>query len=160
MRLTGWHRPKCPKTLKQVPIKQSDSKSLYRKAMISRDPRDKFREMFLVIENIASKIVPSWENKSMRVLIATAIKICFTSRLHDLEDFTRSYGFKYEGDIIEAVASNIYEDCRTYLFHAKANRNKYIPFNEEDERKVQRILPLAEFLAKSLISYEDDNLLS
>ena len=116
--------------------------------------------MFLVIENIASKIGHSWEKKTMRVLIASAIRICFTSRLHDLEHFTQSYGFKYEGDIIEAVASNIYEDYRTYLFHAKATRNKYIPFKEEDERKVQRILPLVEFLAKSLISYEDDNLLS
>lgn len=158
--LQGWHRPKYPKTLHQVLLRPSDAKSLYRKAKISKDPRDKFRELFLVIENVATKIVPSWKKKSMKQLIASAIKICFTSRLNELDDSIKSYGFKYEGDIIKAIASNLNENYRTYLFHAKSTMNKYIPFNEEDERKVQRILPLAEFLAKSLISYEDDNLLS
>ena len=128
--------------------------------MISKDPRDRFREMFLVIENIATKIVPSWKKKTMRQLLISTIKKCFTLRLNELEDFTKSHGFKYEGDIIKAIASNLNENYRTYLFHAKSTMNKYIPFNEEDEWKVQGILPLVEFLAKSLISYEDDNLLS
>jgi hypothetical protein len=158
--LKGGHRPKFPKTLKQVTIQPSDAKSLYRKAMISKDPRDKFRELFLVVENIATKIVPSWKKKTMRHLLTSAIKKCFTFRLNELEDFTKSYHFKYEGDIIKAIVSNLIENYRTYLFHAKSTMNKYIPFNEEDEWKVRRILPLVEFLAKSLISYEDDNLLS
>ena len=96
----------------------------------------------------------------MRQLLISTIKKCFTLRLNELEDFTKSYSFKYEGDIIKAIAFNLNENYRTYLFHAKSTMNKYIPFNEEDEWKVQRILPLVEFLAKSLISYEDDNLLS
>ena len=57
--MKGWHRPKYPKTLNQLPIRPSDAKALYRKAMISDDPRDKFRELFLVIENIVTKIIPS-----------------------------------------------------------------------------------------------------
>lgn len=160
IRLKGWHRPKYPKTLHQVQIRPSDAKSLYRKAKLSKGPRDKFRELFLVIENVATKIVTSRKNQTIKKLLISAIKTCFASRRNELEDFTKSYGFQYEGDIIEAIASSLNENYRTYLFHAKSTMNKYIPFSEEDERKVQRILPLAEFLAKTLISYENDNLLS
>lgn len=153
----GGHRRKYPRTLKEIVIKPSDSKALYRKASISQDPRDKFREFFLVIENIASKIVRDWSNETE--LIKGALQICFSSRLHELEQFVQSYSFIYDRDVIDGVSSELYGNYRTKLFHAKAKRNKQIPFNPEDERKVQRILPLAEFVAKSLISYEDTNLL-
>lgn len=152
----GGHRQKYPRTLKEVITKPSDSKALYRKAAISQDPRDKFRELFLVIENVASKIVRDWSNETE--LIKIALQICFSSRSQELEHFICQYGFKYKGDIISEVASNLYGNYRLELFHAKANRDKKIPFNPEDEGKVQRILPLAEFVARSLISYEDDYL--
>ncbi|HUU08695.1 MAG TPA: methylamine utilization protein MauJ, partial [Dehalococcoidales bacterium] len=156
-KIKGGHRIKYPRVLKEVIIKPSDSKALYRKASISQDPRDKFRELFLVIENVASKIVRDWNNEAE--LIKGALRICFSSRLHELEHFAQSYGFKYDGDFIDGVSSELYGNYRTQLFHAKAERDKQIPFNPEDERKVQRILPLAEFVAKSFISYEDTNLL-
>jgi len=154
----GGHRIKYPRIIKEVVIRSSDSKALYRKAEISQEPRDKFRELFLVIENIASKIVNNYRNETE--LIRKALRICFSSRLQELEHFVQSYGFTYNRDVIDGVSSELYGNYRTQLFHAKAKRNKQIPFNPEDERKVQRILPLAEFVAKSLISYEDTNLLS
>jgi len=154
----GGHRRKYPRTIKEIVIKSSDSKALYRKASISQDPRDKFREFFLVIENIASMIVTGWSNETE--LIKGALQICFSSRLYELEHFAQSYGFTYGGNIIDGVSSELYENHRTQLFHAKAKRNKRIPFNPEDEQEVQSILPLAEFVAKSLVSYEDTNLLS
>ncbi len=153
LELRGGHRKKFPRTLKGIVVQQSDSKALYRKASISQDPRDKFRELFLVIENVASKIVKDWRNESE--LVENALQRCFSSRLQELESFIYQYGFKYKGDIISEVASDLYRNYRVQLFHSKANRNKKIPFNPEDERKVRRILPLAEFVAKSLISYED-----
>lgn len=153
----GGHRKKYPRILKEVVTKPSDSKALYRKAAISQDPRDKFRELFLVIENVTSKIVKDWSNE--KELIEVGLQKCFSSRLQELEHFISQYGFTYEGDIINEVASDLYGNYRTQLFHAKVNRDRNIPFNPEDERKLQRILPLAEFVAKSLILYEDTHLL-
>jgi len=154
MRISGGHRLKFPRTLKEVVIRPSDSKALYRKAAVSQDPRDKFRELFLVIENVASKIVRNWSNETE--LIRTALQTCFSSKPQELEHFISRYGHRYKGDIISEVASDLYTNYRLQLFHAKANRDKMIPFNPEDEQKLQRILPLADFVASSLISYEDE----
>jgi len=138
-------------------MKPSDAKTYYRKAAISEDPFDKFRNLYLAIENVASKIVKDWSNETE--LIKLALQTCFSPKLQDLEHFVGQYGFEYKGDIIDQVASELYRNYRLGLFHSKANRDKKIPFNLEDERKVQRILPLADFVAKSLLSYEDTYLL-
>ena len=155
----GGHRKKFPRMIKEVVAKPSDSKALYRKAQISQDPRDKFRELFLAIENVASKIVKDWDSAKELKLIKTALQRCFSSKLQELEHFICQYGFEYKGDIIDELASDLYVNYRLQLFHAKANRGKKIPFNLEDQRKVERILPLAQFVASSMISYEDDHLL-
>lgn len=157
LKVKGGHRKKFPRTLKEVAIKPSDSKALYRRAAICQYPFDKFRNLFLVIENVASKIVKDWSNETE--LIKLALQTCFSPRLQDLEHFVGQYGFEYKGDIIDQVAADLYRNYRLGLFHSKANRDKKIPFNLEDERKVQRVLPLADFVAKSLLSYEDTYLL-
>jgi hypothetical protein len=157
LKAKGGHREKFPHTLKEVATKPSDSKALYRHAAICQHPFDKFRNLFLVIENVASKIVKDWSNETE--LIKLALQTCFSPRLQDLEHFVGQYGFEYNGDIIDQVASELYGNYRTALFHSKANRDKKIPFKLEDERKVQRVLPLADFVAKSLLSYEDTYLL-
>jgi hypothetical protein len=157
LKVKGGHREKFPHTLKEVAIKPSDSKALYRSAAICQHPFDRFRNLFLVIENVASKIVKDWSNETE--LIKLALQTCFTPRLQDLEHFIGQYGFEYKGDIIDQVASELYGNYRTALFHSKANRDKKIPFKLEDERKVQRVLPLADFVAKSLLAYEDTYLL-
>jgi len=45
------------------------------------------------------------------------------------------------------------------LNHSKATESKKIPFNPQDEEEVQSALPLVEFVAKSLLEYEDRSLL-
>jgi hypothetical protein len=157
LKVKGGHREKFPHTLKEVAIRPSDSKALYRSAAICQHPFDRFRNLFLVIENVASKIVKGRSNEME--LIKLALRTCFSPRLQDLEHFVSQYGFEYNGDIIDQVASELYGNYRTALFHSKANRDKKIPFKLEDERKVQRVLPLADFVAKSLLSYEDTYLL-
>jgi len=158
LKAKGGHREKFPHTPKDAAIKPSDAKALYRHAAICQHPFDRFRNLFLVIENVASKIVKNWSNETE--LIKLALQTCFSPRLQDLEHFVGQYGFEYKGDIIDEVASELYGNYRTALFHSKANRDKKIPFKLEDERKVQRVLPLADFVAKSLLSYEDTHLLS
>jgi len=157
LKAKGGHRKRVPSVLETVQMKPSDAKTYYRKAAISEDPFDKFRNLYLAIENVASKIVKDWSNETE--LIKLALQTCFSPKLQDLEHFVGQYGFEYKGDIIDQVASELYRNYRLGLFHSKANRDKKIPFNLEDERKVQRILPLADFVAKSLLSYEDTYLL-
>jgi len=157
LKVKGGHREKFPDTLEDVATKPSHAKALYRHAAICQHPFDKFRNLFLVIENVASKIVKDSRNETE--LIKLALQTCFSPRLQDLEHFVGQYGFEYNGDIIDQVASELYGNYRTALFHSKANRDKKIPFKLEDERKVQRVLPLADFVAKSLLSYEDTYLL-
>lgn len=157
LEILGGHGKEFPDRLKQVVIKASDAKAYYRKAATSQDSFSKFANLFLVIENIATKIVKNWSTETE--LIKRALKICFSSGLEDLEHFMRQRRFEYKGDIIEEVTRIIYIDNRVQLFHSKQNSDKKIPYKLEDEERVQRFLPLAEFVAKSLLAYEDTNLL-
>jgi hypothetical protein len=44
--LKGGHRRRVPRVLKAVEVRPSDAKTYYRKATISKDPFDKFRNVF------------------------------------------------------------------------------------------------------------------
>jgi len=102
VKLTGGHRKKFPRMLNEVIIKPSDSKAYYRKAAISKDPFDKFRNLYLAIENVASKIAARKGKGRCRgsELIELAIRECFSSNVHLLEDHTHVRGFVRQGDII------------------------------------------------------------
>jgi hypothetical protein len=159
---TGGHRKRYPRTLKEVVIKSSDSKAYYRKAAISQDPFDKFRNLYLAIENVASKIAAA-KNKHFRYeleLLQLALQECFSSNNRLLEEHSHVYGFKRTGNIFLDVATFLYKENRVQLSHSKASGKKKMPFNPDDEREVQVSLSLAELVAKSLISYEDTHLLS
>ena len=157
---TGGHRKKIPRVLDKVEIKPSDAKTYYRKATISEDPFDKFRNLYLAIENVASKIAAA-KNKDFRYeshLLQFALQECFSSNKQLLEEHSHAYGFKKTGDILLDVATFLYKKNRVQLSHSKAGEEKKIPFDPDDEREVQGSLHLAEFVAGSLISYEDTNL--
>jgi len=158
---TGGHRKKIPRVLKEVEIKPSDAKAYYRKAAISQDPFDEFRNLYLAIENVASKIAlakgerPRSELKTLHF----ALQECFSSNEQLLKDNSHAKGFVDTGDIFLDVARFLYENNRVQLSHSKASRDKKVPFNPDDEWRVQVSLHLAELVAKSLISYEDTHLL-
>jgi hypothetical protein len=158
---TGGHRKKYPRTLKEVVIKPSDSKAYYRKAAISQDPFDKFRNLYLAIENVASKIVVAKGKGSCGELdlVRIALQECFSSNKQLLKEHSHVYGFENTGDIFLDVATFLYKKNRVQLSHSKASKNKKIPFNPDDEWEVQVSLPLAEIVANSLLSYEDTHLL-
>lgn len=158
---TGGHRKKIPRVLKEVEIKPSDAKTYYRKAVISQDPFDKFRNLYLAIENVASKIVVA-KGKHFRhesELLQFALQECFSSNKQLLEEHSHVYGFENTGDIFRDVATFLYKRNRVRLSHSKAGENKKIPFNPNDEWGVQVSLPLAEIVANSLLSHEDTHLL-
>ena len=159
---TGGHRKRIPRVLNKVETRPSDAKTYYRKAALSQDPFDKFRNLYLVIENVASKIavVKGEHFRSESELLQFALKECFSSNRQLLEEHSHVYGFENTGDIFLDIATFLYKKNRVQLSHSKVSNRKKIPFNPADEREVQVSLPLAELVAKSLLSYEDTHLLS
>jgi hypothetical protein len=148
--------------LKAVEVRPSDAKTYYRKATISKDPFDKFRNLYLAIENVASKIVVAKGKGTSRelALVKIALQECFSSNTDLLKVHSHVSGFENTGDIFLDVATFLYEKNRVQLSHSKASKIKKLPFNPHDEREVQVSLSLAELVAKSLLSYEDTHLLS
>ena len=159
--LKGGHRKRIPRVLKEVKIRPSDAKTYYRKAVISEDPFDKFRNLYLAIENVASKIVVAKGEGSFKELdlVRIALQKCFSSNKQLLEEHSHVYGFENTGDIFLDVATFLYKKNRVQLSHSKASKNKKMPFNPNDEWEVQVSLPLAEIVANSLLSYEDTHLI-
>lgn len=159
---TGGHRKKIPRVLNEVETRPSDAKTYYRKAALSQDPFDKFRNLYLAIENVASKIaVAKGEHFRFELdLLQFALQECFSSDKQVLQEHSHVYGFRNTGDIFLDVATFLYRRNRIQLSHSKASEEKKLPFNPRDEWEVQVSLPLVELVAKSLLSYEDTHYLS
>jgi hypothetical protein len=157
---TGGHRKRVPQVLSEVEIRQSDAKAYYRKAALSRDSFDRFRNLYLAIENVASKIAAAEDEHGLSELelLRFALKECFSSKRQLLEEHSQARGSENTGDIFLSVATLLYKKDRVQLSHSKAGEKKKTPFNRVDEEEVETSLFLAEFVAKSLISYEDDHL--
>ena len=136
---TGGHRKRIPRVLNKVEIRPSDAKTYYRKAALSQDTFDKFRNLYLVIENVASKIaVAKGEHPpSESELLQFALKECFSSNRQLLEEHSHVYGFESTGDIFLDVATFLYKRNRVQLSHSKASEKRKIPFNTADEWEVQ-----------------------
>lgn len=157
----GGHRKRIPRVINKVEIRPSDAKSYYRKAALSRDVFDKFRNLYLAIENVASKMAAT-EGGAIPgelKLLEFALEKCFSSNKQMLEKHSHVYGFKNTGDIFLDVATFLYKKNRVQLNHSKASEEKKIPFNTADEWEVQVSLTLAELVARSLLSYEETHLL-
>ena len=174
LKAKGGHRKRVRSLIGEVQIKPSDAKTYYRKAAISEDPFDKFRNLYLAIENVASKIqrvVKKLGKSEVRQfsksgqsyeegLLKLALDECFGKDPRSLKQIAKILPeFNDVQETNPQVVKILFEGYRCQLNHSKALENKKIPFNLEDERKVQRVLPLADFVAKSLLSYEDTYLL-
>lgn len=157
LRLLGGHRKRIPRILNEVIIKPSDAKTYYRKASMSEDPFDKFRNIYLAIENVASKIAKREGRRRCRdsELIEIALRQCFSANVNSLEKHVSARGFVSTGDTIKDVATLLFKTNRCQLNHSKAFKNKKVPFNPDDEWEVQSAIPISEFIAKSLIKYEE-----
>ena len=173
LKAKGGHRKRVRSLIGEVQIKPSDAKTYYRKAAISEDPFDKFRNLYLAIENVASKIqgvkklgkseVKQFSESGQsyeKGLLKLALDECFGKDPRSLKQIAKNLPeFDDVRETNPQVAKILFKGYRVQLNHSKALENKKIPFNLEDERTVQRVLPLADFVAKSLLSYEDTYLL-
>lgn len=144
-----------------ITVKASEAASYYRRGRLTSDPFDRFRNFYLVVENIADRIriTKGIDPLKEQPLLELALKECFGSDTKPLENVARVVpDFNLGADAISEVARLLYKGHRCQLNHSKALEDKKIPFNSEDEKEVEQVLPLMEFIAKSLLRYEEQNL--
>lgn len=152
-----------------IEVRPSEAASYYRHAHLADDPFDKFRSLYLVAENIASKIedVKGLSKNELKQLSESggspeeglfrlALEECFGSNQRSLKQTVKNLPeFDQSQELISQVAKILFRGYRCQLNHSKASQDKKIPFNPQDEREVKAALPLMEFVAKSFLQYEE-----
>lgn len=158
----------------RIEIKPSEAASYFRHAHLTGDPFNRFHNLYLAAENIASKIQglkglsksgvkqlsdsgQSYEEGLLRL----ALDECFASNLQSLNKVAKSLPeFDDARELVSQVVKILYTGYRCQLNHSKTSQDKKIPFNPEDEKEVRAALPLMEFVARSLLQYEENSLLN
>ncbi len=157
----------------KIEVKPSEAASYYRHAHLSDDLFNRFHDLYLAAENVASKIQVAKELSKNKVKqlsgsgksyeegsLKLALDECFASNPLPLKQVAKTLPeFGEAREAIPQVAKILYKEYRCELNHSKASENKKIPFNPEDEKEVKAALPLMEFVAKSLLQYEANSLL-
>lgn len=158
----------------RIEVKPSEAASYFRHAHLTDDPFNRFHNLYLAAENIASKIQGlKGLNKSgvkqlsdsgqsyEEGLLRLALDECFASNLRSLNQVAKSLPeFDDARELVSQVAKILYTGYRCQLNHSKTSQDKKIPFNPEDEKEVRAALPLMEFVARSLLQYEENSLLN
>lgn len=153
----------------RIDVKPSEAAGYYRHAHLTDDPFNRFRDLYLAAENVASKIQVAKGLSKNAVkqlsesgtsyeegLLRLALDECFGSETQSLKQSTKNLpDFDDAQETIPQVAKILYNGYRCQLNHSKAAENKKIPFNPEDEKEVRAALPLMEFVAKSFLQYEE-----
>jgi hypothetical protein len=157
----------------KIEVKPSEAASHFRHAHLTDDPFNRFHDLYLAAENIASKIQglkglsksavkqlsesgQSYEEGLLRL----ALDECFSSNLQSLNQVAKKLpDFDDAREAVPQVAKMLYTGYRCQLNHSKASQDKKIPFNPQDEKEVKAALPLMEFVARSLLQYEENSLL-
>jgi hypothetical protein len=157
----------------KIHVKPSEAKPYYRKAHLTNDPFDSFRNLYLASENVADKIrinkgygnkhdlkkiygLESSEENSLRL----ALDERFANNPNPLIQAAKHiHTFDDRQLVVPQVSRILYKANRCQLNHAKASEDKKVPFNPQDEEEVKAVLPLMDFVAKSLLEYEQTSLL-
>lgn len=145
----------------RIEVKPSQAAPYYRRASLSADPFDKFRNFFLVAENVADQIRLSRHQGKLkeRASLAQALRVVFNQNSGSLLQAAQAVpDFVAAADLFDDVAGLLYEGHRCQINHAKAQQSKKVPFNPHDEETVRGALPLIQFVARSLLDYEGAHL--
>lgn len=162
--------------LGRIEIKPSPSEaaSHYRHAHLTDDPFNRFHDLYLAAENVASKIqalkgLSRSEVKQLSEsgqsceegLLRLALEESFGSNQQHLRQTAKNLPeFDESQELMPQVARILFRGYRCQVSHSKASQDKKIPFNPEDEKQVRAALPLMEFVARSLLEYEENSLLN
>jgi hypothetical protein len=145
----------------RIDVKPSEATSYHRQAHLTKDPFDSFRNLYLATENIADKIriKKGCSNKSGESLLRLALNERFANDPNPLIQAAKHIQtFDDKQPVIPQVSEILYK-ARCQLDHARASKDKKVPFNQQDEEEVKAALPLMDFVAKSLLEYEQTSLL-
>lgn len=155
----------------KIQVKPSEAASHYWHAHWTDDPFNRFRDLYLVAENVASKIKDVKRLSTNRVkqlseseesyeegLLRLALDECFGSETQSLKQIAKNLpDFDDAQQAIPQIARMLF-DYRCQLSHSKASRDKKIPSGPKGEKEVKAALPLMEFVAKSFLQYEENSL--
>jgi hypothetical protein len=152
--------------LSRIEVRRSQAAFYYRRAHLAFDPFDKFRNFYLAAENIADRIRIKKEldkkdvgNPYEQKLLELALRVLFGDAPQPLSQIAKTLpDFDNALETIPAVAKVLFKGYRCQLNHSKASESKRIPFNPQDEKEVKNALPVIEFLAKSLLDYEETHI--
>jgi hypothetical protein len=126
------------------------SASYFRKAKLSKHPFEKFRNLYLVVENIGHQINPHLTDSK---LLEETLPIVFEDKEQSLENVAKvTPGFTFSGNLFKDVSTLLYRRNRCALDHAK--RRMKVPYNPQDEQAVEGSLSLMEFVARSYLAYK------
>jgi|GEM_PF-4336279 len=160
-----------PAKIGSIVANQSIAATYYRHAHFSHHPFIIFENLYKTIENIADRIQLNngYDNKSLKIkyksksheksLLRLSLEECFHSDSRKLCQILKGLIPPYDLDeskIFEDLTELIYEGYRNKLIHSKTAKNPYDPNKESDKNKIQEVLPLMEFIAISLLKYEED----
>jgi len=155
----------------KIQVKPSEAAGYYRHAHLTDDPFNRFRDLYLAAENVASKIQVAKGLSKNAVkqlsesggsyeegLLKLALDECFGSETQSLKQSAKNLpGFDDTQETTPQVAKILYR-YRCEVDHSKALRDKKIPSNPQDEKEVKAALPSIEFVAKSFLQYEENSL--
>lgn len=138
----------------KVPFQYCEAMSYFRKAQLSADSFDKFRNYYLAAEN-ASSIICKQLNIHPRGdenLFITALRHTYRTDESGLLEMARKIGIKSVTNLQE-LGNVLYRNYRCALNHSKDRCPKKLPFNSDDERDVRRITPLMHNVAEKMIAF-------
>ena len=153
--------------LGKINVRHSDAADFYRRAHLADHPFEKFANLYKVAENIGDKIrtVKGHSKDSLEQVygrgsyemevLQLALDERFGGNLPSLLQAAK--GLLSSNDVqqpIPRIVEILYKANRCQIMHAKASGGKKVPFNPQDERDVTAILPLMDFVARSLLAHE------
>jgi len=155
----------------RIDVNTSEAAFYYRQGKLTNNSFDRFRNLYLVAENIADRIrnnrkLSEQELKETykmgsfeKALLQFALDQGFENSLESLKQAAANRRtFNDKQPLIPQVAHVLYEQNRCALNHSKYSKDKKVPFKPKDEEEVGEAIPLMDFVAKSLLAYEETTL--
>ena len=135
-RIKGGRRKKVPTRLSELAVRPSDAKAYFRKACLSTDRFDQFRNFYAVVENVSSRIYRKQSGEAESTEVERALRKCFHSRLASLRDTAMADPtFRKNADLVSEVVRILYKANRCQLNHAKTYEDKKVPLTHRTSGK-------------------------
>jgi hypothetical protein len=143
--------------LGNIEVAPSEAAAYFRRARVSTDLFDRFRNLYLVCELISDRIRGKAGKGSLQEgeLLELGLTAVFDACLPDLQHHAWAANVPAGSSaVIQDVATFLYKAHRCELNHAKEHKPRKVPFNATDEEAVRMALPLMEFVARESLAYE------